>query len=216
MMKANTAIAVLALFLCSAIAAGVVAAVAYGFNSPTSGTTPPLAPFVFHRQGAASPEAAAITLFRGVATESPSHFVQHLLLGVCDGPIDTLQKFAEGMHETEFKHGNDSFTFYDLCELRKEISPMKPIRVIAMEPFDTEDKQVAALEHQMISTYYGEAFMAVDVAAESYDGLEYHSRIVVAQLKGDWYAIPRCRSAKSFYEIADAMTLGATEPKSAK
>ena len=112
---------------CTLIAVGVVAAIAYGFNSQTSSADPSLAPFEFHREGAASPEDAATTLFRGVATASPAHFVQHLLLGVCDGPIATLQKFAECLHETEFRHGAESFTFYDLRELRKGISPKKPI-----------------------------------------------------------------------------------------
>ena len=58
------------------IAAGLVAAIAYGFNSPTSSADPSLPPFEFHREGAASPEDAAKALFRGVATASPKHFVR--------------------------------------------------------------------------------------------------------------------------------------------
>lgn len=198
---------------CILIAAGFVAAIVYGFNSQTTSTNPSLASFEFRREGAASPEDAAKTLFRGVATESPVHFVQNLLLGVCDGPIDTLQKFAECLHKTEFSHGADSFTFYDLRELRKGINPKKPTRVIATTPFDSGDKQVAALQFEMMSTYYGKTFMGVDVAAEGYDGREYQTRIVVAQLGGGWYAIPRCRSAKSFYEIADAMDIARPKAK---
>lgn len=189
------------------VAAGFVAAIAYGFKAPARNLSPPLAPFEFHREAAASPEAAAESLFRGVATESPTHFVHHLLLGVCDGPIDTLQKFAECLHVAEFRHGDDSYSFYDLREDRKGIDPRKPVRVVAIEQFDSEDPQVAALQWQMLGTYYGQVFACVDVAADGYDGLEYQTRIVVAQVEDGWYAMPRCSSARSFYEIADAMRI---------
>lgn len=192
---------------CIVAATGVAFAFTYDLNTPASNTKPSFAPFEFHRKAAASPEAAARALFRGVSTESPKHFVQHLLFGVCDNSIDTLQKFAECLHETEFTHDRDSFTFYDLRDLRRGINHKKPSRVIASGPFDTENEQVRALQSQMLSTYYGEKFASVDVAAEGYDGREYQTRIVVAQVEGGWYAMPRGRSARSFYEIADAMHL---------
>lgn len=72
-----------------------------------------LPPLKFRREGAASPEDAAKSLFHACATRSPEHFVQHLLLGVCDGPINTLQKFAECLHSTRFRQGDDSLTVYD-------------------------------------------------------------------------------------------------------
>lgn len=180
------------------------AAVASDWTTAQQGTgvDPALPPFEFRRVGAASPEQAAETLFRAIATESPKHFVQHLLLEVCDGPIATLQKFAESLHRTEFRQGEKSFTVYSLPE---RIDGRKPIRMIASRDFDGETKQVAALELESVSTYWGKKFKSVDVAGESYDGLEYRTRIVVAQVNGGWYAIPRCRSSKSFYEIADAM-----------
>jgi len=186
---------------------GFIAAIAYGLNTSDTSKNPTLAPFEFNREAADSPEAAARTLFRGVSTESPKHFVQHLLLGVCDNSIDTLQKFAECLHETEFTHDGESFTFYDLREHRKGINGKKTVRVVAVAPFDKSDKKVAALQSQMMSTYYGKEFACVDVASESYDGLEYQTRIVAARVDEGWYAIPRCRSARSFYEIADAMRL---------
>jgi hypothetical protein len=68
------------LLLCLA----VFAAIAYGVNLPAS-PDPALPAFEFHREGAASPEDAATAMFRGIAMESPKYFVQHLLLGVCDG-----------------------------------------------------------------------------------------------------------------------------------
>lgn len=206
----------LAMVVCVVVPTGLVAALAYGLSTPTKSVGPTLAPFEFHREAAASPEAAALSLFQGVSTESPKHFVQHLLLGVCDGSIDTLQKFAESLHTTEFTHDGNSFTFYDLRELRRGINPRKAVRVVATAPFDTEDKQVAALRSEWISTYYGETFACIDVAAEGYDGLEYQTRIVVAQVDGGWYAIPRCRSARSFYEIADAMRATPAEANEVK
>ena len=203
----------LAAVTCVVVAAGFVTALAYGLNTPIQDVNPSLAPFEFHREAAATPEAAARSLFRGISAESPKHFVQHLLLGVCDNSIDTLQKFAESLHKTEFTHDGNSFTFYDLRELRRGINHKQPIRIVAVAPFDTEDKQVAALRSQMLSTYYGETFVGVDAAAEGYDGNEYRTRIVVAKVDGGWYAMPRCRSARSFYEIADAMTLESAEAK---
>lgn len=191
---------------CTLVAAALFTAVTNDASSQTTDARPHLAPFEFHRKGASSPAEAAKALFRGVAHESPKHFVQHLLLGVCDGPIDTLQKFAECLHVTEFNDGEDSFTFYELRESRKGINYKKPIRATLTKQFNSEDKAVAALQIEMLGTYYGERFMAVDVAGEGYDGREYQTRIVVAQLGDYWFAIPRCRSSKNFYAIADGMS----------
>jgi hypothetical protein len=195
------------LLLCLA----VFAAIAYGVNLPAS-PDPALPAFEFHREGAASPEDAATAMFRGIAMESPKYFVQHLLLGVCDGSIGTLQNFAECLHETRFSRNELSFTVYNLP---KGIDTRKPVRIVASQAFDGEDEQVKALQFQMLSTFYGETFVCVDVAAEGYDGLEYRTRLVVAELDSHWYAMPRCRSAKSFYEIADAMHM-ATDSGKAK
>jgi len=93
-MKNNVALA-----LCLAVAAGFGAALAYGLNRPAKDSATSLPPFEFSRAAAASPEDAALALFQGVATESPKHFAQHILLGVCDGSIDTLQKFAECLQQ---------------------------------------------------------------------------------------------------------------------
>ena len=206
----------LVMVVCVVVPLGFVAARVDGLNAATKSVNPTLAPFEFHREAAASPEAAALSLFRGVSTESPKHFVQHLLLGVCDGSIDTLQKFAESLHATEFTQDGNSFTVYDLRELRRRINPKKPVRVVAIAPFDSEDKQVAALRSQSVSTYYGETFVCVDAVAEGYDGLAYQTRIVAAQVDGGWYAVPRCQSAQAFYKIADAMRLVPVEAKGSK
>lgn len=199
--------------VCVVVATGFVAAIAYGLDTTGTGSKPSLPAFEFHREPATSPEAAARTLFRGVSTESPKRFVQHLLLGVCDGSVDTLRKFAESLHETKFSHKGKSFTVYGLRELRQHINPKKPVSVVASAPFDTKDKRVAALPLQSISTYYGEAFVCIDAEAEGYDRRMYRTRIVVARVDGGWYAMPRCRSAKSFYEIADEMRLSPAKAK---
>jgi hypothetical protein len=188
--------------VCTFIAVVFAAAISRGAEPQTAGVDPALPPFEFRRTGAASPEDAATALFRGCAMKSPNHFVQHLLLGVCDGPIATLQDFAECLHVTRFAHGDESYSVYDMPE---PIDRNKPVRVIASEEFDSDDKRVDALQIEMMSTYYGQTFRSVDVAAESYDGREYRTRIVVARVNDRWYAMPRCRSAKSFYAIADSM-----------
>lgn len=190
----------------------VFAAIAYGVNSPVTSPDPVLPAFEFHRKGAASPEDAAKAMFIGIAKESPKDFVRHLLLGVCDGPIGTLQKFAECLHATKFIRNEQSLTVYDLP---KGIDTRKPIRIVATQAFDGEDEQVKALQFEMISTFYGKRFVCVDVAAEGGDGLNYQTRLVVAEQNNRWYAMPRCRSGKSFYEIADRMQI-ATDAGKAK
>ncbi len=202
-------------FVCVLTAVGSVCAIAYAFNSPTSRTAQVLAPFEFRSDAAPTQEAAAQSLFLGVATASPRDFVQHLLLGVCYSEIDVLQDFAEAMHATQFSHGDEAFTYYEMCEKQylpgteatRLINRNKPLRAIATAAFDTADPQVKALELEAASTYSGERFVYVDVAGVGSDGLEYQTRVVVAQLRDGWYAIPRCRSSKNFYKIADAMSL---------
>ncbi|TWU47797.1 hypothetical protein [Rubripirellula reticaptiva] len=189
---------------CTVMAVIVAATMTYGVRLNAAVADPILAPFTFDREGASSPEDAASALFRGCAMESPKDFVRHLLLGVCDGSVDTLQKFAQCLHETKFSHGEESFTVY---ELPKRMNPNRPVRVVASEAFDPDDRRVVALRLEMVSTYYAEKFMCVAVVAEGYDGREYGSRIVVGQLGDQWYAIPRCRSANRFYGIADTMQM---------
>jgi len=198
---------------CSLVVVAALAAIASGVNAPAADSHPALPAFEFQLSGAKTPEAAAESMFRAVALRSPKHFVQHLLLGVCDGPVAPLQKFAEAQHVTQFTHGDESFTVYDLP---KAIDPKEQMRVLASAKFDSQDKKVAALELEAASTYYGKTFRSVDVAGKSYDGREYRTRIVVAEVNGLWYAMPRCRSARSFYAIADAMELKTPMAEEAK
>ncbi|WP_146506609.1 hypothetical protein [Thalassoglobus neptunius] len=194
------------------IALGLLAIAAFlwsGLNTRAAVDGPKLGPFEFEREGALSPELAAKSHFYGCANKSPKHFVQHVLLGICDGPINTLQKFAECLHETEFHHDGQSYSVYDLP---KVMNAKLPVRVIASGAFDPEDKRVLALHSQMMSTYYAEKFMCFDVAGTSYDRNEYQSRVVVVFVNGRWYSMPRCRSARSFYEIADSMELTPLDP----
>jgi hypothetical protein len=197
---------------CILLCLAVFAAIAYGVNSPAANRDPALPAFEFHREGAATPEDAAKAMFHGIAKESPNDFVRHLLLGVCDGPIGTLQNFAECLHETKFSRNGISLSVYDLP---KGLDTEKPVRIVATQAFDGENEQVKALQFELLSTFYGERFACVDVAAEGGDGLEYQTRLVVAEVNDRWYAMPRGRSAKSFYEIADAMQIAA-DPEEAK
>jgi hypothetical protein len=167
-----------------------------------------LSPLQLESEGVASPEDAAMSHIRACMTRSPRLFSQNLLLGVCDGSISTINKYAECLHLTTFDNGEDAFTVYDLpFNLLQE----ETVRAGATQAFDTEDEGVASLlMFAGVSTYYGEEFMCVDVSAADPDGVEYRTRIVVALVKDRWYAMPRCRSAHEFYEIADAMPR--TEP----
>lgn len=176
-------------------------------TSPAARENALVVPIELVPKGAATPEVAATSLFRGTATRSPRHFSQHLLLGVCDGPVSTLNKYAEALHTTAYSDGEHALTVYELPKMMKRETE----RVVAIQEFDSEDKDVVALQSQMMSTYYGEEFKCVEVAAEDYNGREYRARVVVAMVNDRWYAMPRCRSSKSFYQIADAMILKASE-----
>jgi hypothetical protein len=166
-----------------------------------------------NREGCETPEAAAVEMFLACSMRSPKLFIQTRLLGVCDGPIATLNKYAECLHTTEYSNGETAFTVYDLPkQMKKETA-----RAVAGQAFDTDDKDVAhLLMFAGISSYYGKQFMCFDVAADNYDGIEYRTRIVVAMLNDRWYAVPRCRSSKAFYEIADAMSLTSSESEDAE
>lgn len=184
---------------------GVVAAISLGGDSQAADPDPMLPPFEFHRTGATNPEDAAKALFRGCARTSINDFVQHLNLGVCDGPIGTIQKFAECLHTTQFKTGEESYAVYDLPVGKNGGLRNDTIRVVASSEFPADEKVAAVIIGGALSSYYGEKFWAVDVAADGSDGREYQTRIVVAVQKDGWFAVPRCRSSKEFYDIADAM-----------
>lgn len=192
---------------CLAVSAGVAIALVVNHQERIDSGMTVLTPFEFQRESAPNPGTAATALFLGVATESPRDFTKHLLLGVCDGSVDTIQKFAEAMHTTRFTNNGRSFSFYELKENRRGINSKKQTRVISCVEFDDENPAVIGLQAEAISTYYGQEFACVDVAGESYDGIVYRTRVVVARLKDGWYAIPRCRSSRNFYKIADSMML---------
>ena len=84
------------------------------YLSTTNAFDPRLPAFQFVLEGAASPEEAAKALFMGCALESPKHLVKHLSLATCEGPVDTIQNFAECLNRTEFRSGGHSFNVYDL------------------------------------------------------------------------------------------------------
>lgn len=206
------------------IAVGFVVAIGFALDTSSSRAGQVLAPFEFRPGPARTPEIAAQAMFLGVATASPKDYMQHVLIGVCENEIDLLQNFAESFHATRFSHDGETFTTYDLQHQRDASGGMriiyrkKPIRVIASAVFDSTDPQVQALDLDLeaAGTYGGKRFVSVDVAGLDYDGREYQTRVVVAQGLGGWYAIPRCHSSKSFYEIADAMSIASADSKEAK
>jgi|GEM_PF-5063968 len=213
----------LATVTCVVVAVGLVGAVAYALNPPTSPTGQLLAPFEFTPEAAPSPETAAQSMFLGVATASPRDFGQHVLLGVCNNEVDVLNRYAESLRLTQFRHAGETFTYDELREQRdaagrlRIISREQPLRIVTSTPFDSADPNVKALELEGASTYAGERFVCVEVGGMGhYDGIEYQTRVVVAQVNGGWYAMPRCRSSKNFYKIADAMTLAPADAKAAK
>ncbi len=205
-------------------AIGLAGAIAFARHTTISPEGQVLAPFEFRPEGATNPEAAAQALILGVATASPRDFGKHLLLGVCNNEVDVLNRYAESLQLTRFSNDGETFTYYELrdqprdpgTEKSRMINRKKPLRVIASAAFVDADPQVKALHFEMASTYYGKRFVCVEVAGEGLDGREYQSRVVVAEVGDGWYAMPRCRSSKSFYQIADAMSLARAEAAEAR
>jgi hypothetical protein len=176
------------------------------------GTEQVLEPFEFRREAASTPEMAAQAMFLGVATASPQDFVKHLLLGVCHNEVDVLRTFAESLHVTPIRHEGETSTWFQLQERPdasgklRVIDREEPVRVLSSIPFDSGDAKVRALSLEAASTYAGERFVCVEVAGVGYyDRADYQACVVVAQVDGGWYAIPRCRNSARFYEIADTM-----------
>ena len=199
---------------CVVFASSLVGVLAFARSSYTSFDGQTLAPFKFAPEAAVRTETAAETMFLGIATASPRDFGRHLLLGVCNNEVDVLQRFAESLHVTQFIHEDASFNYYDLRDQRDDAGKLrlihreKPIHVIASAPFDSTDPRVKALAIEAASTYAGDRFLSIDVAGKgSNDDIEYRTRVVVVQVGSGWYGMPRCRSSKNFYAIADAMQL---------
>lgn len=191
----------------------VVTAISLAGIALAAEADPALPSFEFHRTAAKSPEDAAKTLFVACAKRSISDFVQHIQLGSCDGPVGTIQKFAECLHSTKFKHGEESYCVYDLPLGELGGLKVETIRILASAAFPSTEKVKTMIINESLSSYYGEKFQVVDVAADGSDGRVYQTRIVIAGTKEGWFAVPRCRSAKPFYEIADEMP--ATKPADA-
>ena len=184
---------------------GIVVAISLGGDLQTVAPDPMLPSFEFYRSGATTPEDAAKALFHGCARTSIKDFVQHLNLGVCDGPNGTIQKFAECLHTTKFITGEESYAVYDLPVGKNGGLKIDTMRIVASSEFPDDDNVATVILNGATSSYYGEKFRAIDVTADGSDGREYRTRFVVAVMKEGWFAVPRCRSSKAFYDIADAM-----------
>ena len=151
--------------------------------------------------GSTNPEEAAVALVTGIIERSPQKFLQHLCLGVCDGPISTQKKYSESTHTTNLKAGNVSAS---LIEIASQIQPASA-NAIHREEFDATDPRVINLASEMMSTYYGTAFQCVWVSVQTINGVTYETQVVVASNNDLWYCIPACKSSKSFYAIAEDM-----------
>ena len=152
-------------------------------------------------EGAKSPERAAVAMAAGMTERSPRKFLQHLCLGVCDGPISTLNKYAECMHQKHLADETGTHSIYDLPSRIIEDTQ----EAIDTQAFDSQDPRVVKLAGEMLSTYYGEEFYCVWISAKSRSKKQYIFRVVVTRVGDKWFAIPRCGSSISFYEIADSM-----------
>jgi hypothetical protein len=199
-------------WVCGLAALGLLSVWADAWRSAMIGTEQVLEPFEFRREAASTPEMAAQAMFLGVATASPQDFVKHLLLGVCHNEVDVLRTFAESLHVTPIRHEGETSTWFQLQERPdasgklRVIDREEPVRVLSSIPFDSGDAKVRALRLEAASTHAGERFVCVEVAGVGYyDRADYQACVVVAQVDGGWYAIPRCRNSARFYEIADTM-----------
>lgn len=154
-------------------------------------------------EGAGSPEQAAVAMAAGMTEKSPDKFLQHLCLGVCDGPISTINKYDECMHQ---KYLADESGTYSISDLPSQIIEGAQ-EAIETRVFDQEDPRVVKLAGELLSTYYGEEFHCVWLSARSHSKKHYIFRVVVTRVGNKWFAIPRCGSSNRFYDIADSMQL---------
>ena len=154
----------------------------------------------WQKGGVETAAAAAEHMMRASVTRSPKRFVEIRLRGVCDGEVDTQRKYAENLHRTTYTNERGALSVYDL-----------PKRIASAE-FDPDEKEVGRLlAIAGVSSYYAEKFVCIEVAGADSKGTEYRTRFVVGTVKGRWFALPRCRSAGPFYEIADMMRLAAID-----
>ncbi|TWT79721.1 hypothetical protein CA13_11280 [Planctomycetes bacterium CA13] len=144
-------------------------------------------------QGYTSPIESASNMVRAIATKNHKIFVRSRLLGVCEGKNDWPSRYAECLHTTQFSSEKGELTVFDMT---RRLMP-DTVRVVSMKEMDVP-------HGLLVSSYYGEQFMNVEVVIADYDGLEYRTRIVVAKISDRWYAIPR-RGRCGFYAIADAI-----------
>lgn len=205
-------------WVCGLASIGLMGVWLDAWRSAMTNTEQVLEPFEFRREAASTPEMAARAMFLGVATASPQDFVKHLLLGACNNEVDVLCTFAESLHVTPILHEGDTLTWFQLQERPgasgklRVIDREQPVRVISSRPFESGDAKVRALSLEAASTYAGKRFVRVEVAGVGYyDKADYRACVVVAQVDGGWYAIPRCRNSARFYEVADAMQVGDVE-----
>ena len=156
-------------------------------------------------RGYETADAAAVAMFRSHSSRNYKLFVRARLLGVCEGYNDWPPRYAESLHLMKFATEQGDVGYYELPKSLKT----ETVRVVGRQPFGP--KHQPFLVSAMISSYYAETFVCVEVGAENADGLEHRARIVVGKTSGKWYAVPRRRNS-GFYKIADEMTLD--KPKS--
>lgn len=154
-------------------------------------------------KGTKTPDEAAVEMTRAHLTRSPMLFMENLCLGVCDGPVNSINKYAESLHLTSFSRNSAAVSIYDLP---KRGVNFDSIQVNQSKLFDKNDKDIAHLiAISTISTYYGEEFMAMEVQIQNKANEQYTTRVVVTKVNERWFALPRCRSSEAFYKIADTM-----------
>lgn len=144
-------------------------------------------------RGHATPEAAATAMIRAISTKNHKLFVRTRLLGVCEGQNDWPSRYAESLHTTKFSNPSGAMTVFDM---RRRLMA-DTVRVVSMNKMNVPSWFGA-------SSYYGERFASVDVSIANYDGVEYRSRIVVAEVSDQWFAVPR-RGRCPVYNLADTL-----------
>jgi hypothetical protein len=141
--------------------------------------------------GHASAEEAATAMVTAIIYRDYATFLRTRLKSVCEDADDWPARFAATLHHVRFKDDSGQYSIFDI------IRPLKAesIRIEAVREVDTPDYFAA-------SSYYAQKFVHVDVNVSDRNKRMFRTSIVVAELAGHWYGVPR-RTRCPVYAIAE-------------
>ncbi|GAB5442846.1 MAG: hypothetical protein Fues2KO_31950 [Fuerstiella sp.] len=156
-----------------------------GVAAPATATQPTEA------VGHASAEAAATAMVTAIIYRDYATFLRTRMKSVCEDAGDWPARFAATLHHVQFKDDSGQYSIFDI------IRPLnaESIRIEAVRALETPG-------YFAVSSYYAEGFVNVDVSVSDRHRRMFRTSIVVAELGGRWYGVPR-RTRCPVYAVAE-------------